>query len=255
MSMASRADLFSVAMGSSGFRISTSLLTEMCAAVTSAGPFTSSRSVTGSSLWHTRTRSLRLRMMSVTSSVTPWMVSNSWRASSNRSCVMAAPGIEDSRVRRRELPSVWPKPGSSGLMAKVCRLPWASPIASTVGRWMTSMIYLGDWWGAAGERGLLGVELDDELLAHGHVDLLAHRELAHGDGLAALALVEPRRHAHVERVEVVLDDDHRLALVAEGDDVALLHAVARDVDPAAVHVDQPVVHELAGLRAGAGPAG
>ena len=88
-------------------------------------------------------------MMSVTSSVTPAMVSNSWRASSKRTCVMAAPGIDDSRVRRRELPSVWPKPGSSGLMAKRWRLPSASPIASTVGRWMTSMIYLGSW-GAAG---------------------------------------------------------------------------------------------------------
>ena len=54
-------------------------------------------------------------MTSVTSSVTPAMVSNSWRASSKRSCVMAAPGIDESSVRRRELPSVWPKPGSSGL--------------------------------------------------------------------------------------------------------------------------------------------
>ena len=56
-------------------------------------------------------------MTSVTSSVTPSMVSNSWRASSNRTCVTAAPGMDDSRVRRSELPSVWPKPGSSGLMA------------------------------------------------------------------------------------------------------------------------------------------
>ena len=28
--------------------------------------------------------------------------------------VTAAPGIDDSSVRRSELPSVWPKPGSSG---------------------------------------------------------------------------------------------------------------------------------------------
>ena len=53
---------------------------------------------------------------------------------------MAAPGIDDSRVRRSELPSVWPKPGSSGLMANRWRLPSASPMASTVGRWMTSMV-------------------------------------------------------------------------------------------------------------------
>jgi hypothetical protein len=51
------------------------------------------------------------------------MVSNSWRASSKRTWVMAAPGIDDSSVRRSELPSVWPKPGSSGPTAKRCRLP------------------------------------------------------------------------------------------------------------------------------------
>jgi hypothetical protein len=44
--------------------------------------------------------------MSVTSSVIPWMVSNSWSASSKRTWVMAAPGIDESSVRRRELPSV-----------------------------------------------------------------------------------------------------------------------------------------------------
>ena len=67
-------------------------------------------------------------MMSVTSSVTPAMVSNSWSASSKRTWVMAAPGIDDSSVRRSELPSVWPKPGSSGLMAKRWRLSSSSPI-------------------------------------------------------------------------------------------------------------------------------
>jgi len=47
----------------------------------------------------------------VTSSVTPLSVSNSCSASSNRTVVMAAPGIEDSSVRRSELPIVYPKPG------------------------------------------------------------------------------------------------------------------------------------------------
>ena len=78
-------------------------------------------------------------MTSVTSSVTPAMVSNSCRASSKRTWVTAAPGIDDSSVRRSELPSVWPKPGSSGPMANRWRLPSASPTGSTVGRWMTSM--------------------------------------------------------------------------------------------------------------------
>ena len=78
----------------------------MSAAVTSAGPRTSRRSVTGSSEDEVTTMSLRFKMMSVTSSVTPAMVSNSWRASSKRTWVTAAPGMDDSRVRRSELPSV-----------------------------------------------------------------------------------------------------------------------------------------------------
>jgi hypothetical protein len=110
-------------------------------------------------------------MMSVTSSLTPGRVVNSCRASSKRTWVTAAPGIDDSRVRRRATPRVWPKPGSRGPMAKRWRLPSCSPTGSTVGRWMISM------WGLfLPVRGyLLGVELDDERLAHGHVDVLAQR--------------------------------------------------------------------------------
>ena len=78
----------------------------MSAAVTSAGPRTSRRSVSASSDSDVSTRSLRLRMTSVTSSVTPAMVSNSWSASSKRTWVTAAPGIDESSVRRSELPSV-----------------------------------------------------------------------------------------------------------------------------------------------------
>jgi DNA-directed RNA polymerase subunit alpha len=48
--------------------------------------------------------------------------------------VTAAPGIDDSSVRRSELPIVCPKPGSSGLMANRWRSPSGSPSASTVGR-------------------------------------------------------------------------------------------------------------------------
>ena len=62
--------------------------------------------MTGSSETEVSTMSFRFRMMSVTSSVTPAMVSNSWRASSKRTVVMAAPGMDDSSVRRSELPIV-----------------------------------------------------------------------------------------------------------------------------------------------------
>ena len=47
--------------------------------------------------------------------------------------------VDDSSVRRNELPMVWPKPGSSGPTAKRWRFPSASLVASTVGRWMTSI--------------------------------------------------------------------------------------------------------------------
>ena len=84
-------------------------------------------------------------MMSVTSSFTPGSVVNSCRASSKRTWVTAAPGIDDSRVRRNEFPSVWPKPGSRGLTANRWRFPSSSPMASTVGRWMMSMRLAPGW--------------------------------------------------------------------------------------------------------------
>ena len=89
----------------------------MSAAVTFAGPRTSSRMTTGSSDVDCSTMSLRFKMTSVTSSVTPFTVPNSCSASSNRTVVIAAPGIDESSVRRSELPMVYPKPGSSGLTA------------------------------------------------------------------------------------------------------------------------------------------
>jgi hypothetical protein len=165
----------------------------MSPAVTSPGPRLSQRSVTASSAWTRNTTSFRFKMMSVTSSFTPGSVVNSWRASSNRTWVTAAPGIDDSSVRRIELPSVWPKPGSRGLTANRWRLASSSPMASTVGRWMMSMrLAPGVSWGAEclgseGDRVLLGVELDDERLAHGLVDVLSLGERGDaylGTGLA-----------------------------------------------------------------------
>ena len=56
----------------------------MSPACTSAGPRLSRRSVTASSDVQVSTRSLRFRMMSVTSSLTPLIMSNSCSASSKR---------------------------------------------------------------------------------------------------------------------------------------------------------------------------
>ena len=173
--------------------------------------------------------------MSVTSSLTPVMVSNSCSASSKRTWVTAAPGIDDSSVRRRRLPSVWPKPGSSGRDGEplAVALGLAEPRPS--GRWMMSMgAAFASGSGACGRSGgLLGVELDDELLAHGHVDLLAQRQVAHGRPVKPPSPTSSHGgHGAVERVEVVADDDHLRRLVAQRDDVALAHLVARDRRPA-----------------------
>jgi hypothetical protein len=57
-------------------------------------------------------------MMSVTSSVTFGIVENSCSTLSIRTDEIAAPGIDDRSVLRREFPIVYPNPGSSGSMMK-----------------------------------------------------------------------------------------------------------------------------------------
>ena len=89
---------------------------------------------TGSSVSEVTTMSFKLRMISVTSSVMPSIVSNSCNADSNLTVVMAAPGIDERSMRRIELPMVWPRPGSNGPIENFCRLFSATPMASTVGR-------------------------------------------------------------------------------------------------------------------------
>jgi hypothetical protein len=71
------------------------------------------------------------------------------------------------------------------------------------------------------------------------VDLLAERKLAHRHLLAAVGRLEPCGGRAAEGVHVVLDHDQIAGLVAETDDVALAHPVARDVHLATVDVDVP----------------
>ena len=78
----------------------------MSAAVTSPGPCLRRYMTTGSSCSELTTSSLMFRMISVTSSLTPGTVVNSCRTPSMRMLVTAAPGIEESSVRRSELPRV-----------------------------------------------------------------------------------------------------------------------------------------------------
>ena len=93
-------------MCSSGLCTSTPAGGAMSAAVTAPGPCLRRYITAGSSRSEETTSALRLRISSVTSSFTPAMVVNSWRAPSMRMLVIEAPGIDESRVRRIELPSV-----------------------------------------------------------------------------------------------------------------------------------------------------
>ena len=93
-------------MCSSGLCTSTPAGGAMSAAVTSPGPCLRRYITTGSSCSEDTTSSFRFRMMSVTSSLTPGTVENSCRTPSILMLVTAAPGMEDSSVRRSELPMV-----------------------------------------------------------------------------------------------------------------------------------------------------
>src|SRR5262245_13113987 len=113
---------------------------------------------------------------------------------------------------------------------------------------MMSMIAAFGWSYGRGS-GLLRVELDDELLAHRDVDLLAQRQIAHGGGRVVRRDLEPLRDLSVQGVDVVADDDHLLRLRTQRDHVALPQRVGRDRHALAVHVDMAVPDELAGLVA------
>ena len=108
ISMEMRPPLSSVQMYRSGLRISTSDGCSMAAAVTSPSPSTSRRMVTGPSECSFSSSRFRFKMMSVVSSTTPGMVENSCSTPSMRTDVTAAPGSDDSKIRRSELPNVIP---------------------------------------------------------------------------------------------------------------------------------------------------
>ena len=79
----------------------------MSFAVISPGPVTTSgASISVASECIRQTMPLRLRTMSVTSSVTPLIVENSCATPSMRTDVTAAPASEASSTRRSEFPNV-----------------------------------------------------------------------------------------------------------------------------------------------------
>src|SRR3954468_24774927 len=207
----------SVAMWTSGLRTSTPAGRSMSLAVMSPGPVTTSGasiSVASESIRHTIP--LRLRTMSVTSSVTPLIVENSWATPSMRTLVTAAPASELRSTRRSELPKVYPNPRSSGSIANEPRS--SSTVSLEMrGTWKSSM------WrrscrrhsrsappqGAFGFQvcgsGLLGVQLDDELLLNRSGDLAALRLAQHLGGERVVIRLQPSRHLR-RQLRGVADD-------------------------------------------------
>src|SRR5262249_49867708 len=102
------------------------------------------------------------------------------------------------------------------------------------------------------DDGLLRVQLDDQLLLDGQLDVVAFRQLDDGPGEALRREVEPSRHAaRPGRFHRGLDLLVRAALLLDRDDVALAERVRRDRDLPAVHGAVAVPDELPGL----GPRG
>ena len=76
-------------------------------------------------------------MMSVTSSTTPGIEENSCATPSIWTAVMAAPSIEESRLRRRALPTVVPKPRSNGCAENLPKVGVrvSASVSTRLGRW------------------------------------------------------------------------------------------------------------------------
>src|SRR5215472_4156252 len=248
-----------VAMCMSGLCTSTPAGGAMSVAVTSPGPCLRRYMTTGSSCSEETTSSLRFRMMSVTSSLTPATVENSCSTPSIRMLVTAAPGMDDSRVRRRELPIVYPNPGSSGSMTNLDRKS-STGSSVRVGRWAMSISYpfprrpLFD--AATFSYFLLRVQLDDELFLHLRVDLGPGRQGVDEDPHLVGDDLEPRRDRPLARLG---PGDHERGHLQrcrpDLDDVALGHPVGGNVHLLAVDQEVPVPHQLARHVTALGEAG
>src|SRR5947207_2612998 len=273
--MSSRPLPVRVASFSSGLCTDTPAGGWMSPAVTSPGPCLRRYIDTGSSCSELTHSSLTFITSSTTSSLTPGIVVNSCSTPSILMLVTAAPGMELSRVRRSELPSVYPNPGSSGSMVNRERVS-LSDSSERLGRWEMSTYFLqyvgrppydanafarparrpttGGPGGAA--RRSLRVQLDDQLFLHLRVDDLPHRQAVHQDLHLARDRLQPGRYRPATRLGVRDHERGELAgLLAYLDDVVLAHAVRRDVHLLAVDQHVAVADELAGHVAGLGVPG
>ena len=202
------------------------------------------------------------RTMSVTSSCTPGMEANSCRTRSSctRMAVTATPCSDESSTRRSALPSVVPKPRSSGstMKRRVAsvrhRLVGRRP-APASGGLSTSFFdpppdprpgHPSDS-GAdrrpvrARYRRLLRVELDDQLLLERHRDLLPRRNPQRAVPVIAFSSNSSHSCISVRRrlATVSLTSGSSRLLARDRDRRRPAGTEARDVDLAAVDLDCP----------------
>src|SRR4051794_22243767 len=103
---------------------------------------------------------------------------------------------------------------------------------------------------------LLGVELDDELLLDGDLDLLTHRKLVHEDPHPfGLDIHPPRDQPLAEGLAGHDERRHLQRLLPHVDHVVLRDLERRDVDLLAVDEEVAVVDQLARVAARTGEPG
>ena len=207
--------------GSSGFSTLMSEEISRSPALISFGPLAWKMPRRGPSPRCLKRICFRFRTMSVTSSCTPGIVANSCRTRSSwtRIAVTATPCSDESSTRRSALPSVVPKPRSSGSTTNRAyrRLETASsdedPLRHLEGFPLHALDPPG--WPAPsaarlrsrGRAVLLRVELDDQLLLERHRDLLPRRNLEQPPGHGLLVELEPLLHLGAPAIlHRVLDD-------------------------------------------------
>src|ERR1051326_4094045 len=185
------------------------------------GPFFSIRSTLSSRLCMRIASPLRLSRMSTTSSCTPSIVVYSCSTPSMFTSTTAQPGIDDSRMRRSALPSVWPKPRSRGSRVMRVRRAPSGVTSETLGFNNSSTIV---------SSALLRVEFDDQRL----VDVLGQVAAGrHGIEHAAHFLrihFQPLREAELLRErERILNAGLLGSAFTHGDDVRGLHLIRRNI--------------------------
>src|SRR5207245_11778640 len=134
----------------------------------------------------------------------------------------------DRTVRRRTAPRLSAWPCSTG--PATSRPYWPRRISPST--------FFGFWNGMRGMgppvSSLLAVQLDDELLAHGDLDVVAERQAAHGPLLLVGVDLQPLGHLAAARVQVVVQARHELRGRPKLDHIPHLHQVRRHRDLPAV---------------------